>query len=124
MHRSRIGGYLIDCQGDELEAAAEFWSAALGYPREPRAAGSRYISLQTPGRELYTAVQAVDHESRIHIDIETDNIEAEVKRLEQLGAREVSRVKDWVVMAAPTGHRFCVVPVESEHFDSTARRWN
>ena len=124
MHRSRIGGYLIDCQGDDLETAAEFWSAALGYPHEPREAGSRYIGLQTPCRELYAAVQAVDHESRVHIDIETDNIEAEVDRLEQLGATEIGRVKDWVVMAAPTGHRFCVVPVESEHFDSTARQWS
>lgn len=123
MHRSRVGGFLIDCQGDELDSAAEFWSAALGYPREPREAGSRYVTLKTPGRELYAAVQSVDHDSRVHIDIETDDIEAEVSRLERLGAREIRRVRDWVVLEAPTGHRFCVVPVESEHFDSTARRW-
>ena len=31
MHRSRLAGFIIDSNTDDLEAAAEFWSAALGY---------------------------------------------------------------------------------------------
>ena len=54
-------------------------------------------------------VQKVDHESRIHLDIETDNLDAEVKRLEALGAKRVAFVRRWWVMEAPTGQRFCVV---------------
>lgn len=123
MHKSRIGGILIDCQTADPETAAEFWSGALGYPAESRKAGSPYVSLATPERELYTEVQAVDHESRVHIDIETDDVDAEVTRLAGLGAREISRIKSWVVMEAPTGQRFCVVPVESAHFDATANTW-
>ena len=34
-------------------------------------------------------VQTVDHPSRVHLDIETDDIEAEVRRLEGLGAKTV-----------------------------------
>ena len=34
MHRSRLAGYIIDCQTDNLEEAADFWSAALGYKRQ------------------------------------------------------------------------------------------
>ena len=123
MHKSRLGGILIDCQTDDPENAAEFWSGALGYPRKPRDPGSPYVDLGTPARELYTVVQAVEHESRVHIDIETDDIEAEVARLAGLGAREIDRIKSWVVMEAPTGQRFCVVPVESGHFDDTANTW-
>ena len=68
-------------------------------------------------------MQAVEHESRVHIDIETDDIEAEVRRLAGLGAREIGRIKSWVILEAPTGQRFCVVPVESAHFDDTANSW-
>ena len=124
MHKSRLGGILIDCQTDDPESAARFWSAALGYPTRPRKADSPYVDLDTPERELYLSVQAVDHDSRVHVDIETDNVDAEVARLVELGARELGRIKDWVVMAAPTGQRFCIVPVESKHFDETANAWD
>lgn len=123
MHKSRLGGILIDCQTDDPESAAEFWAGALGYPRKPRDPDSRYVDLDTPARELYTVVQQVEHESRVHIDIETDDVNAEVERLAGLGAREVARIKSWVVMEAPTGQQFCVVPVESAHFDATANTW-
>jgi hypothetical protein len=123
MHKSRLGGILIDCQTDDPESAARFWSAALGYPARPHQADSPYVDLDTPERELYVGVQAVDHDSRVHVDIETDNVDAEVARLVELGAREVSRIRSWVVMAAPTGQRFCVVPVENKHFDATAHTW-
>ena len=54
-------------------------------------------------------VQKVDHPSRVHLDIETDDIEAEVRRLEAMGAKKVEQVHSWWVMEAPTGQRFCVV---------------
>ena len=30
MHRSRINGILIDCNVDDIDAAARFWAEALG----------------------------------------------------------------------------------------------
>jgi hypothetical protein len=54
-------------------------------------------------------VQQVGHDSRVHLDIESDDIEAEVRRLESLGAKRVEFVHTWCVMEAPTGQRFCVV---------------
>jgi hypothetical protein len=68
-------------------------------------------------------VQRVDHDSRVHLDIETDDIDAEVARLEELGARRVQRTKSWWVMAAPTGQRFCVVARSAADFDAVANRW-
>lgn len=123
MHRSRLAGLSIDCRTDDLDAAADFWSAALGRPRQ-RNEGERYVVLATPGREPHVEVQRVEHDSRVHLDIESDDVEAEVRRLEVLGARRVNKVQDWWVMEAPTGQRFCVVPAESDHFAGTANRWD
>ena len=73
--------------------------------------------LDTAADELHVEVQQVQHPSRVHLDIEADDIEAEVRRLEALGARRVGAVRTWLVMEAPTGHRFCVVRVQRADFD-------
>jgi glyoxalase superfamily protein len=72
---------------------------------------------------LHVEVQAVTHPSRVHLDIETDDIEAEVRRLETLGAKRVAQVGSWWVMEAPTGQRFCVVRVQSPRFADEASTW-
>ena len=123
MHRSRFGGLIIDCNVDDLEAAADFWSSALGYPRKGASDDGLYAGFITPERDPDVEVQKVDHSSRVHLDIESDDIEAEVRRLEALGARRIEQVKSWWVMEAPTGQRFCVVPRMSSHFEETANRW-
>ncbi len=111
---------------DGLDAAAEFWAEALGSPvRQTADTGkSPYVELEVEEGEPYFEVQKVDHESRVHIDIETDDIEAEVARLQALGAKRISELKTWVVMEAPTGQRFCVVPVVRGGFEEKANYWN
>ena len=76
--------------------------------------------LETPPDEISVQIQRVDHESRVHIDIETDDIPAEVARLEKLGATVDNALERWVVMRAPTGQRFCVVRVQRDGFDKNA----
>jgi len=124
MHRSRLAGYIIDCQTDNLEEAADFWSAALGYKRRGEPENGLYQALETPDGEPYLEVQVVDHPSRIHLDIESDDIEAEVQRLEALGARRIEEIRTWVVMEAPTGQRFCVINRGHKYFDETANSWD
>jgi len=125
MHKSRLGGLIIDCNTDDLEMAAVFWTQALGF-----AAGNsldpedeNYVHLETGPDDLPIEIQKVTHPSRVHIDIETDNIEAEVARLEKLGAKRVEQVNSWWVMQAPTGHRFCVIKVQKPSFDKEANKW-
>ena len=113
MHRSRLAGFIIDCRVPDVENAAAFWSAALGMPTTDRARGI-YVKLDGSARDLAIEVQKVEHDSRLHLDIESDDIEAEVRRLEALGARRVAQVETWWVLEAPTGQRFCVIrPKES-----------
>ena len=125
MHHSRLCAVLIDCQTDDVDAAARFWGEALGRPVDLQHPGSRgnYRMLETPDDEVIVEVQRVEHESRVHIDIEADDIPAEVARLEKLGAIVVKHVKTWVVMQAPTGQKFCVVRVQRPGFPKNANRW-
>ena len=126
MHFSRINGIPIDCNADDIDAAAAFWGAALGRPVDPDHPGTRgnYRMLETPQGQISVQIQRVDHESRVHIDIETDDIAAEVERLQALGAVIDQQKERWTIMRAPTGHRFCVVRVQREGFSSDANRWN
>jgi len=126
MHKSRLAGFIIDCDTDDLDAAAEFWGQALGAPAKHTAASSEspYIELNMPADEPYAEVQKVAHPSRVHIDIESDDIAAEVARLEKLGAKRIAAIREFVVLEAPTGQRFCVVPVASADFAARANIWN
>lgn len=108
MHRSRLAGFIIDCEHADLDQAATFWSQALGLPRLGRE-GPEYERLDASAHHLVVEVQRVDHPSRVHLDVETDDVDAEVARLERLGARRVAQIKTWWVMEAPSKQRFCVV---------------
>lgn len=125
MHKSRLAGFIIDCKTDDLERAAQFWSAALGYELKPRSEEpmGNYRQLMSPPDEVHLEVQQVRHDSRVHLDIEADDIEAEVRRLEGLGARKVEHVHTWCVMEAPTGQRFCVVRPQRSDFTARANVW-
>jgi len=124
-HRSRINGILIDCNVDDIQSAALFWAEALGRPVNPDHRGTRgdYVMLEDRPDQISVQIQRVDHESRVHIDIETDDIPAEVARLEKLGATVDKQLERWVVMRAPSGQRFCVVRVQRAGFAADANEW-
>ncbi|EDP65084.1 hypothetical protein BAL199_22049 [alpha proteobacterium BAL199] len=120
MHKSRLGALVIDCKTDDLAEATAFWTGALGYSAAPDQSDDRYVSLTGPSGEVKIILQKVEHDSRVHLDVETNDIDAEVKRLVGLGATEVARLKGWVVLEAPSGHRFCVVKPQRADFQANA----
>ena len=126
-HRSRLAGFIIDCQTDDLDAAAAFWSRALGCTIADADAGDDTAEYQafgdTPG-DLHIEVQKVDHPSRVHLDIEADDIDAEATRLEALGAKRIGFVKRWWVMEAPSGQRFCVVRMRHPERGAAPNHWD
>jgi predicted enzyme related to lactoylglutathione lyase len=126
MHHSQLAGFIIDCQTDDLEVAAAFWSKALGLPRRSSKSeeDAGYALLETEPNGLHIEVQKVDHPSRVHLDIEADDVEAEVRRLEALGAKRVKQIRTWWVLEAPTGQRFCVVRPQNKDFDQNSNRWD
>jgi len=115
---------LVDVPQELFEQEAGFWSGALGAEQHRDADDPDYAHLGevTPGFELY--VQRVGASARVHLDIETDDVEAEVRRLETLGATRVEQIKTWWVMRDPAGLVFCVVRVQlPEAFARDAREW-
>jgi len=126
MHHSRLCTLVIDCKVDDLKPAAEFWSRALGKPiaSVDQDGDGQYAELETAADEPIILLQRVTHEARVHLDIETDDLEAEAKRLEALGAKRVAlKHERWWVMEAPSGHRFCIVRRQRAEFGPHLNRW-
>jgi predicted enzyme related to lactoylglutathione lyase len=108
-------GLVLDCA--DPDTLAEFWSAALGYTTLG-SAGSYVLLVDQAGQQPKLLLQRVAEpksgKNRMHFDIETPTVDAEVVRLEALGARrlEPDAVEEhgsrWVVMADPEGNEFCV----------------
>ena len=126
MHRSRFSTLLIDVPTAEAPAAAGFWSAALGVPATATPEEPQFTELPGAFPGLVVAVQAVDDAPRYHLDVETDDVEAETHRLVALGAVQVDRWRDCRVLRAPGGHLLCVIPQHSddEDFRRHARAWD
>lgn len=126
MHKSRLGTLVIDCRTDGVDRDAEFWGKALGcnvVSRNSKPGDENYRGLESDPSQPKILVQRVGHSSRVHLDIETDDIEAEVARLERLGARKVEKVRYLWVLEAPSGHRFCVVNPQRADFEENANIW-
>jgi predicted enzyme related to lactoylglutathione lyase len=117
MHRSRVVYFVIDV--DDLDAAVEFWSAALGAAPEPGNPASRHVyrKLRLPDADIRVLLQRTDDEKtskeQMHLDLETDNVKAEVRRLEALGAsrwdHQTERGYDFWFMRDPWENEFCVL---------------
>ena len=107
-------GLVLDCR--DPEGLAEFWSEALGYTTLGGA--GNYVLLvdgdgQGPKLLLQRVSEAKAGKNRMHLDVETPEVDAEVERLEKLGASRASESMSehgsrWVVMADPEGNEFCV----------------
>ncbi|MEV6491341.1 VOC family protein [Actinoplanes sp. NPDC051633] len=104
-------------------AASAFWSAALGAPARPVPGEEQYTSLAGAFPDMVVAIQAVDDAPRYHLDIETDDVEAETARLVALGAVELRQWLECRILQAPGGHLLCVIPQHSESFDRLAHTW-
>ena len=124
-HRSRLAGFIIDCQVDDLGVAADFWSKALGMRVGEHVVDEpgEYTALTGTPADLHIEVQKVEHPSRVHLDIEADDIDAEVARLVALGAKKIAFVRRWWVMEAPTGQRFCVVKMRAPEKGVAPNAW-
>jgi Predicted enzyme related to lactoylglutathione lyase len=128
VHRSRLCHVVIDVS--DLDAGVAFWSAALGAVEERISEHSTpiYRRLRLPDTEVRVLLQRTADpkvgKERVHLDIETDDVEAEVRRLEALGATRLALQEErgfrfWVLQD-PWRNEFCVL--QPEFPDLLARR--
>lgn len=124
-HYSRLCRAVIDVPGDVHDEELAFWQGAIG---ETLGAAQRYPEYHgalLPGQEFGLLVQRLqDGPPRLHLDIHTDDLDAEVERLERLGATRIRRVERWWIMRDPAGLLFCVVPDGHATNESNAHRWD
>jgi predicted enzyme related to lactoylglutathione lyase len=131
-HRSRLCHFVIDV--DDLDQAVTFWSAALDATEESLSEKSRHIyrRLRLPDADIRVLLQRTDDEKvskeRMHLDLETDDVQAEVRRLEALGAtrwdHQRERGHDFWVMRDPWGNEFCVLQTEFPKLLARRRPWS
>ncbi len=124
MHRSRLTQVLVDVPAERFQSETRFWSGAFGVGARVDDEDPEYSQLGEVVPGVGFMVQSVGAAPRVHFDIETDDVDAEVARLEALGASRVEKVKTWWVMRDPAGLLFCVVRVQvPEAFERDARTW-
>ncbi len=115
-HRIVLREAVIDVPSSAVVATRDFWSAALLARPHLLDGYTEFTDLADAAALPDIGVQDIgDGPARVHLDIETDDVEAEVSRLVGLGAVEVSRPHSWVVLRDPAGLLFCVVPADSPH---------
>ncbi|RFU20792.1 VOC family protein [Geodermatophilus marinus] len=124
-HRSRLAVLLVDLPPELHDAGRDFWSAATGHPVEPDPVDDHWSSLGSFADGFHLEVQRTGRGTlpRWHVDIETDDIPAEVARLEALGARRIEDMGGFWQMKDPSGLVFCVVGVQTAEFDRHATTW-
>jgi catechol 2,3-dioxygenase-like lactoylglutathione lyase family enzyme len=127
VHRTRLGSLVIDCH--DLQAGLAFWKGALGVEEVRGDPDTEvYVSLGHVVGGLRLLLQRVpEHKvakSRLHLDIETDDVRAEVARLVSLGASVLeSEDEGDAILADPNGNEFCVISPETPGFPEGTLEW-
>lgn len=125
-HRSRLYKVVVDVPDTEHDREMAFWGAAVGRDFALLAHHPEYHAALLPGERFGMLVQRMgDGPARVHLDIHTDDVAAEVARLERLGATRVRQVHSWWVMRDPAGLLFCVIPDTTGALtDENSQRWD
>jgi hypothetical protein len=122
MHRILLREVVIDAPSSSFVATRDFWAAALLAEAEHVVQFPEFTALREPAALCWIGLQETGEvDSRYHLDIETDDVDAEVARLTGLGAVKVADGRTWAVMRDPSGHLFDVVPHESRWFAERSR---
>ena len=132
MHRSRLCHFVIDVP--DLDQGVTFWSAALNGTEESLPGQSRHIyrRLRLPDSGIRILLQKTSDEKtakeRMHLDLEANDVEAEVARLEALGAtrwdHQAERGFEFWVLRDPWGNEFCVLQPEFPELLARQEPWD
>jgi predicted enzyme related to lactoylglutathione lyase len=97
---------------------ADFWAAVLGWElveEDDEGISLAPLTRDLPSLDILSVPEAKQVKNRLHLDLRADgtSFDAEVGRLEELGARRVDIGQGpdvtWVVFADPEGNEFCLL---------------
>jgi hypothetical protein len=125
-HRSRLAILLLDLPPEHHAGGSAFWAGATGRVAAPDPADADWASLGAFADGFHLEVQRTGAGTppRWHVDVETDDVPAEVTRLEALGARRHRDMGFSWQLTDPAGLVFCVVGVQTgAAFEKYATTW-
>ena len=113
----RLSSIVIDCH--DKHALAAFWCGVLG--TTVRGELGQYVGLHPAPegntRLLFQQVEglaAPSEKGRVHLDLDSHDVDADTARAVELGATVVSEVEEfgmrWRTLSDPEGNLFCIVP--------------
>ena len=112
----RLHTIVIDCR--DKHALAAFWCGLLG--TTVRGEFGQYLGLHpAPEGNARLVFQQLDEplpegKGRVHLDLDTEDLEGDTRKALELGATLVNEVTDfgvsWRTLADPEGNLFCLVP--------------
>jgi predicted enzyme related to lactoylglutathione lyase len=116
---------VVDC-GD-LDRAARFWTSVLGYDRAGPPGGPYQGLVPTGGQGIEILLQRVPDsksaKNRLHLDLRTPDLDAEVERVVALGARQLTTTPAteagwrWHILTDPDGNEFCVLQPPAAYWE-------
>jgi hypothetical protein len=112
-HRSRMVQVCIDSPSSAHDREVDFWRTLLGHrwvgSGAPEFAGKWHDDAGSPLQLLFQRLEEADGPVRAHLDHGTDDLDAEVRRLRDLGATDIGPGRGgWHVLRDPVGLLFCV----------------
>lgn len=124
-HYSRLCTIVIDVPEGDHDKELGFWEGAIGRRLTRNERFPEYHGVPLVDQAISLLVQRLEQgPGRVHLDFHTDDLEAEVTRLERLGARRVQQAHRWWIMEDPAGLPFCVIPDPPGTLnDGNAQRW-
>jgi hypothetical protein len=115
-HRSLTDQVCLDFPETMFDDEAHFWAQLLDRELRPSPGYDEFARLvRQPGDPIRILLQRVgDGPARAHLDLATDNRDAEVDRIRGLGATQVRRTDGWTTLRDPAGMEFCVTDRDPE----------
>jgi len=114
---------VLDCV--DADALADFWAAALGFRRGKF--HPPYVRLvdrrgKWPDLLLQQVPEKKRGKNRMHLDIQVKNLQPELARLTELGARVITPTHDdagflTTILADPQGNEFCLIVPPATGYD-------
>ena len=117
-HRSHLCTIVIDVPADRRDGAVSFWSGATGRDVHPLPGEDEFHGARLNDHLVLLVQELGEGLPRVHVDIHTDDVPAEVARLEALGATVIDRRDEWTIMRDPADLPFCVVRAPEATLDT------
>lgn len=108
---SLVDQVCLDIRPEQFEAEARFWSMLTGWPHVEGGSPEFEWIPPPPGQPLRVLLQRVDEEAgpvRLHLDLASEDRDAEVARHVKLGGRVLRRTEHWTTLLDPSGRAYCI----------------